>query len=358
MMLQYQVDSSSNLNVKEEPTDTFVGRNYRFRGRGRSGLPISGRGGYRDRGGYRGVQFRGIGRGGTRGNPPPGGNSGGRGSMPGGSRNPVDEAGRNTKCFICKSIFHWARECPHQSARRDDDDSFFEEEVQITLFAKGVDSDHNGRLLGETIGCAVLDSGCTRNVCSESWLDCYIESLNEKERQQISYQESTRKFRFGDNKVYDSKTCVKIPAHIGNRDLMIETDVISNDVPLLLSKDAMKRANTVIKFQSDEVSMFGKNINLKFTTSGHYAIPISKNASVAHQDEESEKPTCVYFSNVKKIDDADKTEKMKMCVKIHKQFSHANGKRLKKLLQDGGILDKEMLKIMETIHERCNICQK
>ena len=211
-----KVDSSSTLNVKEEPTDTFFGRNNRSRGRGRSGLPISGRGGYRDRGGYRGVQFRGIGRGGTRGNPPPGGNSGGRGSMPGGSRNPVDESCRNTKCFICKSIFHWARECPHQSERRDDDDSFFEEEVQITLFAKGVDSDHNGRLLGETIGCAVLDSGCTRNVCSESWLDCYIESLNEKERQQISYQESTRKFRFGDNKVYDSKTCVKIPAHIGN----------------------------------------------------------------------------------------------------------------------------------------------
>ena len=93
--------------------------------------------------------------------------------------------------------------------------------------------------------------------------------------------------------MYDSKTCVKIPAHIGNRDLMIETDVISNDVPLLLSKDAMKRANTVIKFQSDEVSMFGKNINLKFTTSGHYAIPISKNERVAHQDEESEKPKCV-----------------------------------------------------------------
>lgn len=32
-----------------------------------------------------------------------------------GSRNRIDQAGGMTKYFICKSILHWAKNCPHQS---------------------------------------------------------------------------------------------------------------------------------------------------------------------------------------------------------------------------------------------------
>ena len=40
----------------------------------------------------------------------------------------------------------------------------------------------------------------------------------------------------------------------------------------------MKWANTVIDFKNNYVELFGKEINLFFTSSGHYCIPI-KNAA-------------------------------------------------------------------------------
>ena len=152
-------------------------------------------------------------------------------------------------------------------------------------------------------------------------------------------------------------TSVKIPANIGDEDVTIETDVISNDVPLLLSKDAMKKATTVVDFQNDKVTMFGKDINLKFTSSGHYVIPLNGNSRVAYQNDR-DMPIKVLFSNSHKIQEANDEEKKKMSMKIHRQFSHANGNRLKQLLKDGGINDSEMLRIIETIHDKCEICIK
>ena len=51
---------------------------------------------------------------------------------------------------------------------------------------------------------------------------------------------------------------VKIPASIGNQDIFIESDVVDNDIPILLSKSAMKKANASIDFQSDTVTMLGQ----------------------------------------------------------------------------------------------------
>ena len=40
-------------------------------------------------------------------------------------------------------------------------------------------------------------------------------------------------------------------------------------------------------------------------------------------------------------------EKHRIATKLYKQFSHAGGERLKKLLFDGGITNKRMLKMVE-----------
>ena len=55
----------------------------------------------------------------------------------------------------------------------------------------------------------------------------------------------------------------------------VYTEIIDNKIPLLLSKDAMKRADTVLYFSTDSVSMFGMKFQLDFTSSGgHYMIII------------------------------------------------------------------------------------
>ena len=53
----------------------------------------------------------------------------------------------------------------------------------------------------------------------------------------------------------------------------VTTEVIENDIPLLLSKYTMKEANTYIDFANDKIVILNKEVPVKFTTSGHYCIP-------------------------------------------------------------------------------------
>ena len=65
-----------------------------------------------------------------------------------------------------------------------------------------------------------------------------------------------------------------MPTVIGNKTADHETDVVDVDIPLLLSKAAMKKAQTVLDFNKDIVTMFGQKQPFLRTSSGHYAIPI------------------------------------------------------------------------------------
>ena len=62
---------------------------------------------------------------------------------------------------------------------------------------------------------------------------------------------------------------------IGSCNIKIETDVVPNEVPHLLSKELMKKARTTIDFASDKVTMLAQTVDRKFTLTGHYAVPIS-----------------------------------------------------------------------------------
>ena len=53
--------------------------------------------------------------------------------------------------------------------------------------------------------------------------------------------------------------------------VLIKTDVIENELPLLLSKGSMKKSNVKIDFENDKVSFLDQNIGIIFTSSGHYA---------------------------------------------------------------------------------------
>ena len=56
--------------------------------------------------------------------------------------------------------------------------------------------------------------------------------------------------------------------------MMIKTDVIQNDIPLLLSKDSMKKSNVKIDFANDKVSFLDQNVDIILISSGHYAFSI------------------------------------------------------------------------------------
>ena len=77
------------------------------------------------------------------------------------------------------------------------------------------------------------------------------------------------KFKCGDGDVVSSFKSIVTPEQIDNSEIMI--DAISNELPLLLSKDAMKKANTTTDFMNDKVNILGQGIGIGFTNSGHYS---------------------------------------------------------------------------------------
>ena len=61
------------------------------------------------------------------------------------------------------------------------------------------------KLLAQSIGMAILDSGCTKTVCGEAWLELYIDTLHYNEKQSIVITKSSTAFKFGDGKLVPKK---------------------------------------------------------------------------------------------------------------------------------------------------------
>ena len=87
--------------------------------------------------------------------------------------------------------------------------------------------------LQETIGCAVIDSGCCSSVCGQFWLKTYVDTLSCKDRDSIKYRSSQRYYRFGDGKKVKAVNSVELPLFIGAKKTSIIVDVVPGDIPLL-----------------------------------------------------------------------------------------------------------------------------
>lgn len=263
--------------------------------------------------------------------------------------NPLDKYGKRTKCAICQSTYHWAKDCPHRrnEVKLTEDENV--EECNITLYTKVVTDSQI--FLTESLGSAIIDTACTRTVCGEKWLDSYIKDLKQSQTDKMLQTESPscRPFRFGDGQVVHSYRKVKLPAKIGQTKCHIETEVVPADIPLLLSKMSLKKAGTVLDMENDRVVMFKQPVPLELTSSGHYCVDIrDTNAEVNCNEGEILVVTA----------DMSTKEKHKILLKLHKQFGHASADRLQRLIQSSGNNDKDCPVILQEIIRDCEICQR
>ena len=87
---------------------------------------------------------------------------------------------------------------------------------------------------------ALLDSGCTKTVCGEEWLKCYINSSSDLEKKKKQSFASNTEFRFQNGTSAVSEKCVLIAGKIEGKAVIIKTDVVNSEIPLLLSKESVK----------------------------------------------------------------------------------------------------------------------
>ena len=275
-------------------------------------------------------------RGSSRSNRPPRGRRG----------NPVGTDGRPSQCYVCGSTAHFARFCSQRGRYGNDyntNNNDFEE-VQITLMASGDRFDEKVEsLFGETIGCIILDSGCTKTVCGEGWLRDFLDTLTPVERARVQYEQSSAYFKFGDGVRLKSLKCAVLPCILAGKSVRIRTDVVQCSIPLLLSKSSMKRAGMVINLCDDTVTVFDRKVKCGETTLGHYTLP------VFHP------PSRERIEQVLTVADSEANSKAQ---KLHRQFAHPTADKLKQLLRNAGRTDSELLSSVDKVTQNCDTCRR
>lgn len=173
-----------------------------------------------------------------------------------------------------------------------------------------------------------------------------MESLSVEKLSKVKEFPSNMSFRFGDGITLKSIKKIILPCNIAKQECMLQTDVVSSDIPLLLGKPSMKLAKVKLDIGNDKVSIFGKDIPVYNTVSGHYCIPLMK----------SEENTV--FVKQTLLTTADYMNKKNAILKLHRQFAHPSSHRLKLLLKDAGYTEENYMSLVDEITDECNICMK
>ena len=254
--------SSEELQDHDDNNTSFYGRNNkrqdsRFRQRGRQnrrsgGVPYQNNRNY----GYRNNQFR--------------------------TRNRMGNDGRIYKCYGCQSETHILRDCPdlkefyeHKEKRKNKNLAHLSFLSFVGCASVTNNDEKLNALLKESYGYALLDSGCSKTVAGEDWINDYISKLSDKDSEKVKLEPSTESFTFGDGKTQKSLRKITFPCWVGGGTADITADIVKCKIPLLLSRKSMSKVKMIIDFANHKAIINEREIFLKLTTSGHYGLPIS-----------------------------------------------------------------------------------
>ena len=199
-------------------------------------------------------------------------------------QNPRDRnTGYAMACNFCGSTLHFMAKCPDYTKflKESEGNSKAKEDVGYIWFMVNTVymTDQPGTkmqgLVDECKGLCILDCGCPNTVCGEKWIEYYIQTLSTEDQEAIVFEDSKEKFTFGDGDGFKSNRKMTIPIYATGKRGLLQTDVVSANIPLLLSVKVMENAGMVLDFARSEARMKGTTIKLKKTTSGHYAMPLS-----------------------------------------------------------------------------------
>lgn len=258
--------------------------------------------------------------------------------------------GNPTTCHHCGSKFHYMNKCPdrEESVKVVTHDEHTE--AEIILFTD--DKAELSQFTQEALNCAALDTCCSSTVSGKEWLDIYLNSIDKARKEKVEGPFNSDKiFKFGNNGRLPSKGRYLVPATLAGTSVTIGVDVIDSDIPLLLSKQAMKKAGMNIDLQNDVATVFGKEEKLITTTCGHYCMPL-----LGEADDGIEK----VIEEVLAIDLENIAEKdqIKAMEKLHKQFGHTSKEKFVNFMKDAKAWHAGLEKHLDNIISQCVGCIK
>ena len=248
--------------------------------------------------------------------------------------NTHNPSSKGKACFNCKSIYHLKKDCPDIGRDSNNETSYFQKASDKYEL---IDDDFEAVLLVEgTQRRALIDSGCVTSVCGESWLNDYLRT-NQYNVAKITETTDKKSFRFGDGRLQESTRVLTLPIHLCGKDLELKTFVIDGDIPLLMSRNALKEYGASIDFKEDVMVIDGTSQSLTVTDSGHYVIDI---------DHPLKQEDVVMICN-------DETDPKKAAIKLHRYFGHPSSKRLIDMVKESN-LNQEIVTCLKDLE--CETC--
>lgn len=181
------------------------------------------------------------------------------------------------RCVVCGSTYHWARECPDSYANKKEKESkvgdgqdkydmaLVENILNISL-DEGVKN-----LVDEASGMALIDTGCSGTVCGERWLQEYLEG---KEDYLLGEEETSAEYRFGGKAKIGAKRRVVIVGFIGGKRYGIRTDVVENEIPMVMSIKSLQKLGVNINCEEMKVLVKGVVVPTVRLSGGHLCFPL------------------------------------------------------------------------------------
>ena len=274
--------------------------------------------------------------------------------------NPIKD-GKPKRCIVCESVRHMISTCPHRwevnvpkkvgfvndNGRADETaeivSSNHPQDVPVVMFTRN--KEELDTLSHEALSSGVLDSGCSQTVCGKKWFNAYLDQLDDLSRETVTKTQNSTIFQFGGEYSLPSLGKVRLPAEIVGQKVVIETDVVDSNIPLLFSNRALGIMKARINYETDEAEIFGKNVYLNKTSAGHHCLPLL--------------PDVRYESiNVVSINDLSFEEKSKTLLKLHRQYGHPSKHTFQFHLKTAGIWDSECDEMVKKLYDECAICKQ
>ena len=245
-----------------------------------------------------------------------------------------------------------------------------------SLYAQSRGSIHTVNLVASSPDRAVADSGCEQAVSGVNWMTNYYNHLNDQDKEDVQIYPSSSSFKFGPGPLFMSQGVVVMPAYIAGFRKEIAFDIVSADVPLLLSLQNLKSLELSIQYSkngTDTATHNGVKFELELAQ-GHHWISLSKagsekaivsktsNTDDKHDAEESEiltvfrsvdnniKSSLLTKSSVFSNDDKTCLQELK---KIHVIQGHMSRSRLEANLKRADEWNPRFKNLLDTLYSTC-----
>ncbi len=269
--------------------------------------------------------------------------------------NPKNSTGELLTCISCGSYRHMLGECPHSyenMSKNKTHETLFvktdvvDQVVDVVLYT-GYGKEHVedvSVLAYEASNKGVLDCGCSSTVAGEEWMNTFIDTLSSQDKASVVYGPGVKFFKFGGGEILKSLQTVEFPCNLAGTKVRMHSDIVSSDIPLLMSKTTMKKAAGVLDLVNDQVRFFGKWIPCDITSSGHYAVTLGNEEITVHD----------VMVTLTQMNSGDV---QKSLLKLHRQFGHPRPERLSSFLKAANEWDSSYAAILKEIHSKCHTCR-